>query len=342
MTYKIFEAGETLSANDVMTYFMNQVVTQEATFADLSELSADIKTAWVAEDDSLYIRSTAGAWEKIALVDDIQSAINDLLDGAPDALNTLNELAEAIQGTEGGLSAFVTKGTFTTVGDLLYASDVSTPVRLGIGTEDQVLAVSNAGIPEWTTLPSGYSLPSQTGNSGKYLSTDGTNESWETVTTYSAPTLGTTVIGSGATVTTIADLNTDYPTLKAPTEIANIVASGATGTINIDLDTSSVWYYTANATGNHTLNFRFDSSTSLDSKLSVGEAASFVWLNTNGSTAYYPNVIQIDGVTQTVKWSGGAGPTSGNASAIDAYSFTIIKTGVTPTYLVIGGQVKLA
>lgn len=182
MTYKIFEAGETLSANDVMTYFMNQIVTQEATFADLAELPIDIKVSWVADEDSMYMRSDAGVWEKLALINDIEAAINDLLDGAPDALNTLNELAEAIQGTEGGLTAFVTKGTFTSVGDLLYASASSTPVRLGIGTQDQVLSVSSSGLPAWKTLPSGYSLPSQTGKSGSVLTTNGTTESWSSLT----------------------------------------------------------------------------------------------------------------------------------------------------------------
>jgi hypothetical protein len=182
MTYKIFEAGETLSANDVMTYFMNQIVTQEATYADLAELPSDIKVSWVAEDDSMYMRSNAGVWEKVALINNIEDAINDLLDGAPDALNTLNELAEAIQGTEGGLTAFVTKGTFTSVGDLLYASATSTPVRLAIGTEDQVLSVSSTGIPEWTSLPIGYSLPTQNGKSGSVLTTNGTSESWSSLT----------------------------------------------------------------------------------------------------------------------------------------------------------------
>ncbi len=182
MTYKIFEAGETLSANDVMTFFMNQIITQEATFADLAELPIDIKVSWVADEDSMYMRSDAGVWEKVALINDIEAAINDLLDGAPDALNTLNELAEAIQGTEGGLTAFVTKGTFTSVGDLLYASASSTPVRLGIGTQDQVLSVSSSGLPAWKTLPSGYSLPSQTGKSGSVLTTNGTTESWSSLT----------------------------------------------------------------------------------------------------------------------------------------------------------------
>jgi|688.fasta_scaffold363654_1 hypothetical protein len=46
----------------------------------------------------------------------------------------------------------------------------------------------------------------QSGHSGKYLTTDGTTTSWGTITGYSAPTLGSTSIASGATVTTIVGL----------------------------------------------------------------------------------------------------------------------------------------
>ena len=41
---------------------------------------------------------------------------------------------------------------------------------------------------------------------GKYLTTNGTSTSWATVSGYSAPTLGSTSIASGATVTTVAGL----------------------------------------------------------------------------------------------------------------------------------------
>jgi hypothetical protein len=51
-----------------------------------------------------------------------------------------------------------------------------------------------------------YVVPSQSGQSGKYLTTDGSTASWGTVSSYSAPTLGTTVITSGTTVTTITGL----------------------------------------------------------------------------------------------------------------------------------------
>jgi hypothetical protein len=37
--------------------------------------------------------------------------------------------------------------------------------------------------------------------------------------------------------------------------------------------------------------------------------------------------VTIDGTSVTPKWQGGSAPTSGNASGIDVYSYTIIKTG---------------
>jgi len=128
--------------------------------------------------------------------------------------------------------------------------------------------------------------------------------------------------------------------LRGLEEDVNVVASAATGTINFDVETASAWYYTSNASANHTLNFRYNSSTTLSSALAVGDAITLVWMNTNGATAYYPNVIQIDGSTVTPKVP--AAISAGNASAIDAYVFTIIKTAATPTYTVLETQTKFA
>ena len=48
-----------------------------------------------------------------------------------------------------------------------------------------------------------------------------------------------------------------------------------------------------------------------------------------GSTPYFINAVHIDGTagwSGVLKWQGGSAPTAGNASSIDVYSFTIIKT----------------
>jgi hypothetical protein len=62
---------------------------------------------------------------------------------------------------------------------------------------------------------------------------------------------------------------------------------------------------------------------------------------TQGSTAYYLNAYQVDGSTVTPKWSGGEAPTEGNASGIDVYTFTIIKTA-DATFTVLASQTQFA
>ena len=143
---------------------------------------------------------------------------------------------------------------------------------------------------------------------------------------------------SGAVTLSIATSQSDL-VIKGFQEDVNVVASAATGTINFDVSTASVWYYTSNATANHTLNFRYSSGTSLNTAMATGDAITLVWLNTNGSTAYYPNVIQIDGTTVTPKVP--VAISAGNASSIDAYAFTIIKTA-SATFTVLETQTKFA
>ena len=154
-------------------------------------------------------------------------------------------------------------------------------------------------------------------------------------------TAGTGLSGGGTSGTVTLSIATSQSDLviKGFEEDVNVVASAATGTINFDVTTASVWYYTTNATANHTLNFRYSSGVSLNTAMATGDAITLVWLNTNGATAYYPNVIQIDGTTVTPKVP--AAITAGNASSIDAYSFTIIKTA-SATFTVLETQTKFA
>jgi hypothetical protein len=130
--------------------------------------------------------------------------------------------------------------------------------------------------------------------------------------------------------------------LVSPEERMTVSATAATGTINFDADTQGVLYYTSDASADWTLNIRGSGSTTINSKLATGDSTTVAFLVTNGSTAYKHSALTIDGSAQTVKWSGGTAPAAGNASAIDAYSFTIIKTA-SATYTVLGaGPIKYA
>lgn len=103
----------------------------------------------------------------------------------------------------------------------------------------------------------------------------------------------------------------------------------------------SVIYLTANATANGAINIAWTNSKSLNSKLTVGQSVTCVLMITNGSTAYYPTSIQVDGATVTPKWLGGSPPSSGNSNSIDTYTFTVIKTA-SSTYTVFASASRFA
>ena len=121
-------------------------------------------------------------------------------------------------------------------------------------------------------------------------------------------------------------------------ETATISAGILTATTqNIDLGDNNVYYFTSEAQGNWTLNFRSNASQTLNDFLNIGESTTVAVMTTQGTTPYYNNTVQIDGVTQSVKYYGGIPITSGNANGIDLYTYVIIKTAAN-TYTVLYSQ----
>jgi hypothetical protein len=154
---------------------------------------------------------------------------------------------------------------------------------------------------------------------------------------------GNVGIGTSSPTSKLTIASTTNPALTLPNiaEIATISATAATGTIAYDLTTQSVLYYTTNASGNFTMNVRGNSGLTLNSMLSTGQSVTLAFLCTNGGTAYYQTGFQVDGSAVTPKWQGGTAPTAGNASSIDIYSYTIIKTG-SAAFTVFASQTKFA
>lgn len=108
--------------------------------------------------------------------------------------------------------------------------------------------------------------------------------------------------------------------------VATVSATAATGTINYDVTTQSLLFYTSNASGNWTVNFRGSSGTNLNSLMSAGQSMTVMFLVQQGGTAFFNNAVQIDGVSVTPRWLNGA-PSAGNAGSVDMYTYNIVKTG---------------
>jgi hypothetical protein len=129
--------------------------------------------------------------------------------------------------------------------------------------------------------------------------------------------------------------------LKSPEERLTVSATAATGTVNYDALTQGVLYYTSNASANWTLNVRGDGSTTLNDSLATNDSITIVFLVTQGATAYYGSALTIDGNAVTPKYITGTAFSAGNASSIDSYVYTIIKTG-SATFTVLASQTKFA
>lgn len=124
--------------------------------------------------------------------------------------------------------------------------------------------------------------------------------------------------------------SSQIPAINTPNifeQSTNFSGTFGPGTLAFYLNTQSVYYVTSNATGNFGVNLTLTGSTTLNSVMTTGQSVTAALLVTQGSTAYYCNLVQVDGSAVTPKWQGGVAPTAGNASGIDVYTFTVLKTG---------------
>jgi len=296
---------------------------------------------------SLYYSSTASAVPLAANLVAGELALNTL-DGKLYYKNSSNvvtllasnaattNVSSITFGTTGLTPATATTGAVTVAGTLATANGGTALTSFTSG--GALYATSTSALTTGT-------LPVASGGSGAVTLTgilkgNGTSA-------FTAATAGTDYVAPG-TATTFTALQTFAGTSSnADMKTSNILetdtisATAATGTINYDVTTQSVLYYTSNASGNWTLNFRGSSGTTLDTVMSTGESLSATFLVTNGSTAYYNSAVTIDGTSVTPKWQNGTAPTSGNASSVDCYTYVIQKTG-SATYVVLASQTKFA
>jgi hypothetical protein len=236
----------------------------------------------------------------------VDSAITNLIAGAPTALDTLKEISDQLANDESAVAAIVTTlgtkastaslSTVATTGsytDLLNKPSFSTvattgsytdllnkptiPSISGLATTASLATVATTGnytdLTNKPTIPSisglattaslavvattgsytdllnkpvtGDALPSQTGNSGKYLTTDGTSASWGIFGgSLATPVLSSpTVSNEGTTITvSISNYNASYAYVIATTG-GSYTRSGSTISWTLPLVTSNTVHY---------------------------------------------------------------------------------------------------
>ena len=123
-------------------------------------------------------------------------------------------------------------------------------------------------------------------------------------------------------------------------EGVNITAGKLSDNTNIDLSNGMVHLFTTTETTTSTPNIRIDGSTSLNSKMSIGEAITVVIIVT-AAAAGYSAQLTIDGSAVTEKWLGGSAPSAGGSSGYDVHNHHIIKTA-DATFVVLSNLINYA
>ena len=128
------------------------------------------------------------------------SGITATMVGLGNVDNTSDANKPVSTATQAALDLKVDESLFDAKGDLLVGSADNVPAKLTVGTNGYLLTANSSATygVEWAAAP--VSLPSQTGNGGYYLTTDGTNASWGALVV--PITTGTATISSN-TATTI-------------------------------------------------------------------------------------------------------------------------------------------
>jgi hypothetical protein len=105
--------------------------------------------------------------------------------------------------------------------------------------------------------------------------------------------------------------------LQEVTEVINSTPGATSSTVVYDFTTGSNWYHSS-ANTNYTANF-------INIPTTDNRATTLTIVINQGSTAYIPTAVQIDGNCQTIKWAGGTA--SGTSNQVDVIGFTFIRTG---------------
>ena len=148
------------------------------------------------------------------------SGITSTMVGLGSVDNTSDADKPVSTATQTALDLKVDESLFDAKGDLLVGSADNVPAKLTVGTNGYLLTANSEATNgvEWAAAP--VSLPSQTGNDGYYLTTDGTNASWgalvvpittgtATVSANTATTVDTTALSGFTSIEYMVSLKQD-------------------------------------------------------------------------------------------------------------------------------------
>ena len=166
------------------------------------------------------------------------AAVAAIVDAAPGTLNTLNEIAAAINDDASYAATITTAlGTKAPLESPTFTGTVSgvTATHVGLGNVDNT---SDADKPVSTATQTALNAKAPTANPTFTGTVDFTGATVNGISSYSAPTLGSTSISSGATVTTVAGLTLTSPVLTGTVTLPQGKLTGGSTTVSANTATT--------------------------------------------------------------------------------------------------------
>lgn len=168
----------TITETDTTSSTYLNIATVAASANNSASAAATSATSAAASASAAATSATAAATSATNAAASATAAATSATSAANSASAAANSAAQAASAIQAVI--------FDAKGDLIAASAADTAVRVPVGTNGQYLkadSTTTSGLA-WSTVDA---LPSQTGNNGKYLTTNGSTASWATITTDPLP-----------------------------------------------------------------------------------------------------------------------------------------------------------
>jgi hypothetical protein len=159
--------------------------TTSTTYINISTIAASAATSASSAATSASSASTSASSASTS-ASSAQTSASSASTSASSALTSANSAATSASSaaTSAAAAASAIQAVIVDAkGDLIVGSAADTVARLAVGTDGYLLTAASTATNGITWAAAPVSLPSQSGNTGKYLTTDGSTASWSTITT---------------------------------------------------------------------------------------------------------------------------------------------------------------